>query len=91
MYFAIGIASFFCGAAGIGIVYMLCKRNGLKKDGEIISGRKLSCEEIIGRPNRYVVKAEYRINGIRRTTEKYNCYMWINWIKYFGRRSVLMK
>ena len=46
MYFAIGIASFFCGAAGIGIVYMLCKRNGLKKDGEIISGRKLSCEEI---------------------------------------------
>lgn len=63
MYLAIGIVSFFCGVAGIGIIYMLCKRNGLKKDGEIISGRKLSCEEIVGRPNRYVVKAEYRING----------------------------
>lgn len=63
MYFVLAIVSLLAGIIGVFGIYVLCRNDILKKrDGKIITGKKVSCEELIGRPTRYIVKVECKID-----------------------------
>lgn len=64
MYIVLGIVSLLAGIIGIAGIWMLYRNHILKKrNGKIMTGRKISCEELTGRPTRYVVKVECKINN----------------------------
>lgn len=60
----LGVLSLFVGIVGGVGIYTIYHRNILKeKYGEKIWGKKLNCNEIWGRPIRYVVEVEYQLNN----------------------------
>lgn len=64
MYIVLSIISLFVGIMGVLGIYMIYRNNILKKrNGRIITGKKINCEELFGRPIRYVVKVEYKVNN----------------------------
>lgn len=60
----LGVLSLFVGIVGGVGIYTIYRRSILKeKYGEKIWGKKLNCNEIWGRPIRYVVEVEYQLNN----------------------------
>lgn len=64
MYTVFGVVSLLAGIAGVCGIYIILRNNSLKERSRWrISGKKLSCTEIIGQPIRYVVEVEYQLNN----------------------------
>ena len=64
MNIILGVLSLFVGIVGGVGIYTIYRRNISKeKCGEKIWGKKLNCNEIWGRPIRYVVEVEYQLNN----------------------------
>lgn len=60
----LGVMSLLAGIAGVCGIYIILRNNSLKERSRWrISGKKLSCTEIIGQPIRYVVEVEYQLNN----------------------------
>lgn len=60
----LGVVSLLAGIAGVCGIYIIFRNNSLKERSRWrISGKKLSCTEIIGQPIRYVVEVEYQLNN----------------------------
>lgn len=60
----LGVVSLLAGIAGVCGIYIILRNNSLKERSRWrISGKKLSCTEIIGQPIRYVVEVEYQLNN----------------------------
>lgn len=60
----LGVVSLLAGIAGVCGIYIIFRNNSLKERSRWrISGKKLSCTEIIGQPTRYVVEVEYQLNN----------------------------
>lgn len=60
----LGVLSLLAGIAGVYGIYIIFRNNSLKERSRWrISGKKLSCTEIIGQPIRYVVEVEYQLNN----------------------------
>ncbi|MBD5541808.1 MAG: hypothetical protein HDR00_11595 [Lachnospiraceae bacterium] len=63
MYIVLAIVSLLAGIIGVISICVLYRNSILKKrNGKIITGKKISCEELIGRPTRYIVEVECKIN-----------------------------
>ena len=62
MYIVLSIISLFAGIMGVLGIYRIYRNSILKKRiGWIITGKKINCEELFGRPIRYVMEVEYKI------------------------------
>lgn len=60
----LGVLSLLAGIAGVCCICIIFRNNSLKERSRWrISGKKLSCTEIIGQPTRYVVEVEYQLNN----------------------------
>lgn len=60
----LGVLSLLAGIAGVCGICIIFRNNSLKERSRWrISGKKLSCTEIIGQPTRYVVEVEYQLNN----------------------------
>lgn len=60
----LGVVSLLAGIAGVCGICIIFRNNSLKERSRWrISGKKLSCTEIIGQPTRYVVEVEYQLNN----------------------------
>lgn len=60
----LGVMSLLAGIAGVCGICIIFRNNSLKERSRWrISGKKLSCTEIIGQPIRYVVEVEYQLNN----------------------------
>lgn len=60
----LGVVSLLAGIAGVCGICIIFRNNSLKERSRWrISGKKLSCTEIIGQPIRYVVEVEYQLNN----------------------------
>lgn len=60
----LGVVSLLAGIAGVCGIYIIFRNNSLKERSRWrISGKKLSCTEIIGQPIRYAVEVEYQLNN----------------------------
>lgn len=63
MFIISGVISLLAGVTGVFCIYVIYKKSMEKKrNGKLISGRKISCEEIAGQPVRYSVEVEYRLD-----------------------------
>lgn len=64
MYIVLSIISLFAGIIGALGIYMIY-RNGIlkKRNGRIITGKKMNCEELLGMPIRYMAEVEYKVNN----------------------------
>lgn len=59
------ILSLVVGVLGFMRICYICKKDNIKKkEGKIVIGKKLGCEEMFGTPIRYIVEVEYEINNI---------------------------
>ena len=60
MYLALSIISFIAGVICIGLIV----RNDIlkKRNVTIITGKKISCNELPGRPTRYIAEVEFEAN-----------------------------
>lgn len=64
MNIVLGGVSLFVGIVGILGIYIIYRNDILKKkNGKHISGKKINCREIWGKPIRYVVEVEYQLNS----------------------------
>lgn len=63
MHIVFSLISLLAGMTGLLGIYAIHKRNMEKKrDGRPVSGKKTGCEEITGRPVRYIVEVEYQLD-----------------------------
>lgn len=63
MYLVLGVISLFAGMAGVLGIYVGHKKNMEKmRNGKHVLGKKINCEEMTGRPVRYFVEVEYRLD-----------------------------
>lgn len=59
------ILSLVVGVLGFVRICYICKKDNIKKkEGKIVIGKKLGCEEMFGTPTRYIVEVKYEINNI---------------------------
>ena len=64
MNMVLGIVCFLIGIVSASVICILGKNSALrKKSGRIIVGKKISCNELPGRPTRYIVKVEYEASN----------------------------
>lgn len=65
MNIVLGTITLIVGIVEIVLIYLIVKSNSLKeKEGRVIFGRKIGCDELPGRPTRYIVKVEYEIESM---------------------------
>lgn len=54
----------FAGVLGILGIYAIYKYNNVRKhNGKLVLGKMIKCEEVWGRPIRYVVEVEYQLDN----------------------------
>lgn len=64
MDIVLSIIFFILGILSFSVACILGRNRVLKKkSGKIIIGKKISCDELLGRPTRYIVKVEYEVNN----------------------------
>ncbi len=62
MYIVLSMMSLFAGIMGVLGIYNIHRNDILKKrNGRFIIGKRKNCEELFGRPIRYVMEVEYKI------------------------------
>lgn len=63
MDLALSIVSFIAGIAGIVFIGLIVRNDTLKKrNGTIITGKKISCNELPGRSTRCITEVEFEVN-----------------------------